>query len=53
LEDPIAFNLEPFPWLNLQISMGEREVEEGRRGGPSRFGGVTPGEMIEEIEGRG
>jgi hypothetical protein len=33
--------------------MDEREVEEGRRGRPSRFGGVTPGEMIEEREGRG
>jgi hypothetical protein len=52
--DPFASNLEPFPWLNLQISMGERKVEEGRRGRPSRFGrGVTPGEMIEEREGRG
>jgi hypothetical protein len=42
LGDPFASNLEPFPWLNLQVFMGERwierEMEERRREGPPRFG---------------
>jgi hypothetical protein len=54
LEDPFAFNLEPFPWLKLQISM---DVERGERGKKEEastvWKGVRPGEMIEEREGRG
>jgi hypothetical protein len=38
LENPFASNLEPFPWLNLQISIGKRRSERERRRGCSRFG---------------
>jgi hypothetical protein len=44
LEDPFASNLEPFPWLNLQISMGEREVEERGEGVFTVLEGVNAGE---------
>jgi hypothetical protein len=53
LGDPFASNLEIFPWLNLQISMGvdrgEGEEKEGR--GFTVWQGRA-GEMIEEREGR-
>jgi hypothetical protein len=38
LENPFASNLEPFPWLNLQISIGKMRSERERRRGCSRFG---------------
>jgi hypothetical protein len=39
LGDPFASNLEAFPWLNLQISMGVDRVEREEKGGrASRFG---------------
>jgi hypothetical protein len=35
LGDPFASNLEVFPWLNLQISMGVDRVEREEKGGKS------------------
>jgi hypothetical protein len=50
---PFASNLETFPWLNLQISMGvdrgEREEKEGRS---FTVWQGRASEMIEEREGR-
>jgi hypothetical protein len=52
LGDPFASNLEAFPWLNIQISMGvdrgEREEKEGRS---FTVWQGRAGEMIEEREG--
>jgi hypothetical protein len=52
LGDSFASNIEAFPWLNLQISMGvdrgEREEKEGRS---FTVWQGRAGEMIEEREG--
>jgi hypothetical protein len=38
LGDPFASNLEPFPWLNLQISKGVERGEREEKEGLPQFG---------------
>jgi hypothetical protein len=54
LEDPFTSNLEPFPWLKLQMSMDVERAERGKEEEASTvWKGLRPSEMIEQREGRG
>jgi hypothetical protein len=54
LGDPFASNLEPFSWLNLQISKGvDRGEREEKKGRCFMVRNCRGGEMIDEREGGG